>query len=73
MSVSLFIICYVIAYRIRYKYVRALISLFFIFILLTRGESIELLIHRVSNYSACFRRYQDIAVRLKFDRDMNEV
>ena len=44
-----------------------------IFILLTGKEATEALIHRVGNYLTCFRRSQDIAVHLKFNRDMTNL
>ena len=44
-----------------------------IVILLTRIKATEALIHRVSNYATCCQRCRDIAVHLKFNRDMTVI
>ena len=41
-----------------------------IFILLTCRKATEALIHRASNYKTCFQRCQDIAICLKFNKNM---
>ena len=47
-----------------------LFYLIFIFIFLIRRKATEALIHRAGNYPDCFLRYQDIAVCLKFNKNM---
>ena len=51
------------------------VFLYFIsaFILLTRKKAMEALIHRVAITPTGFWKWQDIAVRLKFNRDMIEI